>query len=638
MSLMSRLGRVASATTCVLLAATSAVVGAVAVAGPAHADETAVAQLAERYAPIVVVRQQNEPCGTGEPYTPTAVDTVLGRTDVVLRGPDGQQITAPKSSDLAGKGPGWYLDYPGEPLSPGCDYEAWFKKAASGKEPTLYSRIATDPAHPDKLALQYWFFYVYNDWNDRHEGDWEMIQVLFDAPTAQAALSTGPASVAYAQHEGSQVTEWDSPTLVKEGDRPVVYPGQGSHAAYIGQSSWFGKSAAAGFGCDNTAASSVELRPSIAILPDGVPTSGEYSWLSFTGRWGQKAPSFNNGPTGPATKTQWDAPVSWQIEEGRPEAAALPSVAGPALGTFCTLTTAGSLLFIDLLAAPWLIALLVVGSIALIVVLISRTDWRRAQSQEPDRQRRAGQIVTASFGWFRHRARTAGIISVALAAVLAIDLGVQRILNRPLPGASVTDINGISGRWAPFVGAVVLGVAVGLIGAWLLTSLIVVVREQADGHPETSVTAALRETLRHRSGMWTSILLYLAVIGLASSLIFLPVALWLLSRWAVAPAAAVIEGLPIRAAFARSTALTKGHRWRTLFLSIFLRFIGFSLAGVIGALLLLLTNWPFLVSTLTSIALLAILLPVAFVGLALQFYDLRHRAADVHEEVPAAVS
>ena len=49
----------------------------------------------------------------------------------------------------------------------------------------MYAHVATDPAHPGKLALQYWFFYVYNDWNNLHEGDWEMIQLDFDAATAQ---------------------------------------------------------------------------------------------------------------------------------------------------------------------------------------------------------------------------------------------------------------------------------------------------------------------------------------------------------------------------------------------------------------------------------------------------------------------
>jgi hypothetical protein len=36
-------------------------------------------------------------------------------------------------------------------------------------------------------VVQYWFFWYFNDWNDKHEGDWEGVQVLFDATTAVEA-------------------------------------------------------------------------------------------------------------------------------------------------------------------------------------------------------------------------------------------------------------------------------------------------------------------------------------------------------------------------------------------------------------------------------------------------------------------
>ena len=58
--------------------------------------------------------------------------------------------------------------------------------------------------HPEQLALQYWLFYAYNDWNNLHEGDWEMIQLVFDARNAHDALTTAPTSVGYSQHEGAE--------------------------------------------------------------------------------------------------------------------------------------------------------------------------------------------------------------------------------------------------------------------------------------------------------------------------------------------------------------------------------------------------------------------------------------------------
>jgi hypothetical protein len=89
------------------------------------------------------------------------------------------------------------------------------------------------------VALQYWFFYLFNDWrssfygvND-HEADWEMI-TLFGAEDKQGEIQ--PGWVAYAAHneEGDNLRRrWDDPALEHVGEHPVVYVGAGSHAAYF---------------------------------------------------------------------------------------------------------------------------------------------------------------------------------------------------------------------------------------------------------------------------------------------------------------------------------------------------------------------------------------------------------------------
>ena len=57
-------------------------------------------------------------------------------------------------------------------------------------------------------ALQYWLYYVYNDYNDKHESDWEEIQLHFDADTAEQALQRPPVEVLYSQHEGAELADW----------------------------------------------------------------------------------------------------------------------------------------------------------------------------------------------------------------------------------------------------------------------------------------------------------------------------------------------------------------------------------------------------------------------------------------------
>lgn len=69
---------------------------------PALASDAS--RVVESLAPIVVVREQVEPCDEGEPCRPTTVKTVPGQQGVVLCGPDGEQVQAPSATDIAGLG------------------------------------------------------------------------------------------------------------------------------------------------------------------------------------------------------------------------------------------------------------------------------------------------------------------------------------------------------------------------------------------------------------------------------------------------------------------------------------------------------------------------------------------------------
>ena len=327
------------------------------------------------------------------------------------------------------------------------------------------------------------------------------------------------------------------------------------------------------------------------------------------------------------TKTQWATPITWMEEEGRTSAVSLPPVAGPALKGFCSATAKGSLLFIRALNTPVLVIGALLALIILIIVLITRTDWRHAQSDQPDRERRAGQIVTASFGWVRRYAGAVAGISGVVVLVMALSRLIRSVLLAPRPTGDLTDVYGTTGRGLATVALFLVGILLVVLAAWVAASVISLVRDDAQGRPLSAATA-LKAGLREPAGILSMIGLLVAALVMTGSLILIPVAAWLVSCWAVAPAAAVLEGLPLGGAFRRSAELTKGRRWRTLLVQTLLLVIGLGLAGLAGAVILLLTGWPFWVSTAISVLLLAILLPVAFAGTALQFYDLRRRASE----------
>ena len=55
--------------------------------------------------------------------------------------------------------------------------------------PTAYAHVVSEQG---QTALRCSRTIVYNDYNDRHEGDWEMIQLDFPAATAAAAVAVSP--------------------------------------------------------------------------------------------------------------------------------------------------------------------------------------------------------------------------------------------------------------------------------------------------------------------------------------------------------------------------------------------------------------------------------------------------------------
>jgi hypothetical protein len=311
-------------------------------AAAADAEEEA---LAERHAPVVRLVEQEEECGYGEPYLPLDVDVLFAEPTVALRGPWGSADLiriAPTAEDLSEGLYEHHLDFPGDALDPRCDYERWSDRLAEEAAPTVYAHVATDPGHPDRLALQYWFFYAFNDFNNKHEGDWEMVQLVFEAEDAAAALGTAPLEVGYSQHEGAERAPWDDDKLeVVDGTHPVVHPAAGSHANYFGEELYLGRSAAQGVGCDDTSEPTMELRPVVRTIPaDAAAARREFPWIAYEGRWGELQEAFFNGPTGPNLKRQWSEPIAWADEEWRDRSYAIP--AGGLLGTSATSVFCGA--------------------------------------------------------------------------------------------------------------------------------------------------------------------------------------------------------------------------------------------------------------------------------------------------------
>lgn len=215
--------------------------------------------IALQYAPILYFVD-------GEQCFPVDVTYAIENSDLYEIGNPTPLSTAPTAEMLKDyTSDNYYLDNRQGTVAVGDNrIEQEYQSKMSLLGYTVYARVDTSTD-----IIQYWFFYAFNNGDlNRHEGDWEMVQIH---------LANGqPTEVMFSQHQTGQKATWDQ--VEKEGDHVKVYVAKGSHANYI--KPYSGK---IGLASDIVADNGKILRPAdyrIELL-DTQP------WLDFAGRWGE---------------------------------------------------------------------------------------------------------------------------------------------------------------------------------------------------------------------------------------------------------------------------------------------------------------------------------------------------------------
>jgi hypothetical protein len=611
-----------------------AAVALAAVAGRATADSvSAEQQLADRYAPIVALKKQKKQCDShGEAYRPVPVDVVLGRADVRLVNGNGRLIeTAPTAADLWGRGPDAYLDFPGSPLNPGCRYERWARAISAGRPTTAYAHVVSQPGKPGKLALQYWLYYVFNDWNNKHEGDWEMIQIMFDASSASEALERTPTEVGYSQHDGAEKADWDSSKLETRGTHPIVYPGRGSHANFFSSSLWLGHSAQEGFGCDDTRGPSTLEQTHAVLMPGGpVAKDSPFAWLAYTGRWGQKASGPNNGPDGPNTKQQWTQPVSWADDTWRSSSTEVPGQSSFGTSTtdfFCSAVAAGSKVYIRFLRTPWAV-LALFGALALLAAwAVKRTRWRPLVEEPLDQARTGGQIYrTARLVYARHPRMFLGI-GLAFIPFGILGAFIQELVF-DFTGAGTFVSEAETDPVISGVIALLFGEISTIAASVLVTGVVALALQHIDDDGRPNALRAYRATVPHLWSLaWAWLRVIVVTVLLSLTVVGLPFAVFWLVRKTVLTQACVIERLSATNGLRRSSQLVGRQVVRVLAIAGLVNVSVFLAGPVIGLVFLFLTSHSLEFVNAVSSIVYVVLIPYAGIAIALLFYDLRRRQA-----------
>ena len=175
-------------------------------------------QLAAKYAPVLRL-------ASGERYRPLLLEDYLTKTDLRTGSPPRGTLSQsrPTLFSLPVTATPTYLDIRGaQPSARATAYPSIEQQLAAARpRPSVYFHLAYQPA-AKRVAVEYWFLYLYNDFYDQHEADWEGVTVVLENGT--------PLGATYSQHQGRKWVAWSA--LSTTGGHPIVYVARGSHAEY----------------------------------------------------------------------------------------------------------------------------------------------------------------------------------------------------------------------------------------------------------------------------------------------------------------------------------------------------------------------------------------------------------------------
>ncbi len=595
--------------------------------------ESPAEELAQKYVPITELREETDPpCETeAEQYQPTSVDSVLGNPTVLLQhAAEGADLTTvrrgPTAEQIAGLGEGWYLNLEGTALGDTCVYARAFKKLEQeGKAPAVtYAHIAREEGHSG-FALQYWFFWYFNQFNDLHEGDWEGMQITFEANSPASALHEEPSEIILFQHAGGERADWADGKVQKEGTHPIVYPAAGSHATFYDSAVYVENGQhGSGLGCDNTTEPLRELKLRPILMPAEVKSKGPFAWTDYYGRWGEKEKGFNNGPTGPQTKTVWREPFAWMAKQ-RTTSPRLPggTLAGPQVTkAFCGAVAAASeLINLDAKSPPAAAVTVLVILVAL-VLFFGVTAWRPVDIDTLRRRRALGQIIRAARQFYGRHWKV--LLPTALAALVV--LSAANLLAGMISETATKDSSGLHLAWADMIEQFVRPVAQALVAA-----IVIVVAREAIASREVGFPQAMRGV---RARFWrvvgAQLLATLGVLAMALTVIGLPFALWKLVGWSFVQQEVIFTDKSFRESFRASSELVRGRWWKTARVVLIFYVIGVA-TGPIFTFALIFTALPLIWINVIGSLLFALLIPFTAMGVTFLYFDLGVR----EEEEPS---
>ncbi|NOX91141.1 MAG: hypothetical protein GXP18_01425 [Gammaproteobacteria bacterium] len=217
----------------------------------------------------------------GMPYGPGSMPLSDGEVDII--------------GDIALRSSSNYLDF--SPIWAGITTTVSSGYKSLSLNPTVYFRVFRDSGEQNPIAVQYWFFYFYNDWLNDHPGDWESITVFLND-------SAQPVEVAYSTHSEARRYSWSNVEVVNS-THPNVYVSNGGHGSYYESGNTLYTIAYDNHMGDKEVLSFGGSGYSLVNLGNLEQTNN--SWVWFEGRWGDQY----TAPRGPLLRTDTPNFIVW---------------------------------------------------------------------------------------------------------------------------------------------------------------------------------------------------------------------------------------------------------------------------------------------------------------------------------------
>ncbi len=582
--------------------------------------------LADKFAPIAYLRTQPKGCSdVGERYVPISVDITLNNPEVKLRRhkragetQDPVVKVGPSAQDLVDTNHEYYLDLPGDSLDPGCGYEQWSRAriAKLGLTPSVYARFATQADRPGKLALQYWFYYAFDNYNNSHESDWEMIQLTFDANTVEEVLDQYPSMLSYAQHSGGENADIDDDNVQLDDGHLVTYPAEGSHADYYGDAVWlaWGEDGS-GFGCDQSQADLTKFTLKAIVIPQKIDPKGPFAWALFKGRWGEYHAWQFNAPLSPNISHRWKDPIGW-TDDLRLASYPVPRTSTFGIGPgdfFCTVSTLGGNLAKRVQLAPQLFLGLIGTAITLLLLstFLTRTYLTRA-------------IRLYARNW-----RIFLLSSVLLLAVAAFTTWFQQFLHDSVVIRRVSS----DADQAASLSTIIDNGGISFLLQFMLVGLVapgvIEATREIESDERTDFYRSLRDSTRKIPTILGVLLYNYAVAILMSvTIVLIPLALYRQVQWAYSLHEILLDKAGVRSARQVSRDMIKGDWLRTLGMAVLVTLVSGLPGPIVGLVLILLHAVSLDNAGYISSFIFAVSYPITIIASTLYYLRRREQKAE----------